>query len=113
MSWARRICPAAPALSEAEMLRIIRAPHITEKATLISEHNQVTFKVALNATKPTIKVAVQHLFDVKVSAVNTVRIDGKTKRLRGVMGRRDDWKKATVTLAKGESIDVTGGISVR
>ena len=94
MSRARRIRPAAPAPSEGEMLRIIRAPHITEKATLVSEHNQVTFKV-------------------KVTNVNTVRMDGKVKRFKGIMGQRADWKKAIVTLAEGESIDVTTGISAR
>ena len=113
MSRARRIRPAAPAPSEGEMLRIIRAPHITEKATLISEHNQVTFKVAIDATKPAIAAAVEHLFKVKVTKVNTVRMDGKVKRFRGIMGRRPDWKKAVITLAEGESIDVTTGISAR
>ncbi len=113
MSRARRIRPAAAAPSEGEMLRIIRAPHITEKATLISEHNQVTFKVAIDATKPAIAAAVEHLFKVKVTKVNTVRMDGKVKRFRGVIGRRPDWKKAVVTLAEGDSIDVTTGISAR
>lgn len=95
------------------MLRIIRAPHITEKATLISEHNQVAFKVAVDATKPAIAAAVEHLFKVKVKAVNTIRMDGKTKRFRGIPGRRADWKKAMVTLEEGHSIDVTTGISAR
>jgi large subunit ribosomal protein L23 len=113
MSRARRIRPAAPAPSEAEMLRIIRAPHITEKATLVSEYNQVTFKVAVDATKPAIAHAIEHLFKVKVTKVNTVRMDGKVKRFRGIMGRRPDWKKAVVTLAEGDSIDVTTGISTR
>jgi large subunit ribosomal protein L23 len=113
MSRARRIRPAAPAPSESEMLRIIRAPHITEKATLVSEHNQVTFKVAVDATKPAIAAAVEHLFKVKVTKVNTIRMDGKVKRFRGVLGRRPDWKKAVVTLAEGESVDITTGISVR
>lgn len=112
MSRARRIRPTTTP-SEAEMLRIIRAPHITEKATLISEHNQVTFKVALDATKPNIAAAIEHLFKVKVKAVNTVRMDGKVKRFRGVLGRRNDWKKAMVTLEEGHSIDVTTGIAAR
>lgn len=110
MSRARRIRPNVMP-SEAEMLRIIRAPHITEKATLISEHNQVTFKVAIDAKKPDIAAAVEHLFGVKVKAVNTVRMDGKVKRFRGVLGKRNDWKKAMVTLEEGHSIDVTTGIS--
>lgn len=113
MSRARRIRPAPPPPSEAEMLRIIRSPHITEKATLVSEHNQVTFKVAIDATKPAIAAAVEHLFKVKVTNVNTVRMDGKVKRFRGIPGQRPDWKKAVVTLAEGESIDVTTGISAR
>lgn len=113
MSSARRIRPAAPTPSEGDMLRIIRAPHITEKATLISEHNQVTFKVAVDATKPAIAAAIEHLFKVKVAKVTTVRMAGKVKRFRGVMGRRAEWKKAVITLAEGESIDVTTGISAR
>jgi len=112
MSRARRIRPVEKP-DEAEMLRIIRAPHITEKATLISEHNQVAFKVAVDATKPAIAAAVEHLFKVKVKAVNTIRMDGKTKRFRGIPGRRADWKKAMVTLEEGHSIDVTTGISAR
>ena len=113
MSAARRRRPAAPPPSEAEMLRIIRAPQITEKATMVSEHNQVTFKVAVDATKPQIAAAVSHLFNVKVEKVNTVRMDGKVKRFRGVLGRRPDWKKAIVTLAEGESVDITTGIAAR
>jgi large subunit ribosomal protein L23 len=113
MSRARRIRPAAPAPSEAEMLRIIRAPHITEKATMVSEHNQVTFKVAIDATKPAIAAAVEHLFKVKVTKVNTIRMDGKVKRFRGILGQRPDWKKAVVTLAEGESVDITTGIPAR
>jgi large subunit ribosomal protein L23 len=112
MSRARRIRPVAKP-DEAEMLRILRAPHITEKATLISEHNQVTFKVAIDATKPGIAAAVEHLFKVKVKAVNTIRMDGKVKRFKGILGRRKDWKKAMVTLEDGHSIDVTTGIPAR
>lgn len=90
--------------------RVIQAPIITEKATLLSEHNQVCFRVALDATKPQIKKAVEELFKVKVEAVNTVRVKGKTKRFKGRPGRRSDVKKAFVTLAEGHSIDVTTGI---
>ena len=78
------------------MYRIILSPIITEKATIISEHNQVTFKVALEATKPEIKVAVEGLFDVKVKAVNTIVQKGKVKRFRGHLGKRSDFKKAIV-----------------
>lgn len=89
---------------------VIRGPHITEKATLVSEHNQVVFKVASDATKPAIKAAVEALFDVKVSAVNTLTQKGKTKKWKGAPYTRSDVKKAIVTLAEGQSIDVTTGI---
>ena len=89
---------------------VIVAPHITEKATLLSEHNAVVFKVAGKATKPEIKAAVEALFDVKVVGVNTLTQKGKTKRWKGKPYRRTDVKKAVVTLAPGQSIDVTSGI---
>ena len=92
------------------MYEIIRAPVITEKATLITEYNQVSFKVPLDATKPEIKAAVESLFKVKVTNVNTLRQKGKTKRFRGHLGKRNDTKKAIVTLAEGDSIDVTTGV---
>jgi len=88
----------------------IVAPHITEKATLLSEHNAVVFKVASKATKPEIKAAVEALFDVKVVGVNTLTQKGKTKRWKGKPYKRSDFKKAVVTLAPGQSIDVTSGI---
>ena len=86
------------------------SPVITEKATLLSEENKVVFEVALTATKPQIKEAVEKLFDVKVEAVNTIKVKGKTKRFRGITGRRNDFKKAIVTLADGQFIDVTTGL---
>ena len=89
---------------------VILAPHITEKATLLSEHNAVVFKVADDATKPEIKAAVEALFEVKVIGVNTLNQKGKTKRWKGKPYRRSDVKKAVVTLAPGQSIDVTSGI---
>lgn len=89
---------------------VIKSPVITEKATLGSEHNQVTFKVAIDATKPAIKAAIEALFDVKVKKVNTLRQEGKVKRFRGIMGKRAETKKAMVTLAEGHSIDVTTGV---
>ena len=89
---------------------VVLAPVITEKATMISEHNQVTFKVPLDASKTEIKTAVERLFDVRVTAVNTLRAKGKTKRFRGIRGQRSDVKKAIVTLAEGDRIDVTTGI---
>jgi large subunit ribosomal protein L23 len=89
---------------------VIVAPHITEKSTLLSENNAVVFKVAEKATKPEIKAAVEALFDVKVVSVNTLTQKGKTKRWKGKPYRRSDVKKAVVTLAAGQSIDVTSGI---
>jgi large subunit ribosomal protein L23 len=99
-----------PAPSRERMYEIIREPVITEKATLISEHNQVSFKVPLDASKPEIKMAVEELFKVKVTAVNTLRQKGKVKRFRGRVGKRNDIKKAIITLAEGQSIDVTTGL---
>ncbi len=89
---------------------VIRAPAITEKSTMASEHNQVVFSVALDANKKLIKEAVEALFDVKVKAVNTLRRKGKIKRFRGVKGKQNDVKKAIVTLEDGHSIDVTTGL---
>ena len=89
---------------------VVLAPHITEKSTLLSEANAVVFKVANDATKPQIKAAVEALFDVKVTAVNTLTQKGKTKRWKGRPYRRSDVKKAVVTLAEGDSIDITTGI---
>ena len=90
---------------------VIVAPHITEKSTLLSEHNAVVFKVADKATKPEIKAAVEALFDVKVVGVNTLTQKGKTKRWKGKPYKRTDIKKAVVTLAEGQSIDITEGVS--
>jgi large subunit ribosomal protein L23 len=89
---------------------VILAPVVTEKATKVSEHNQVVFRVALHATKPEIKEAVEQLFKVKVKGVNTLVKKGKTKRFRGVRGFQGDFKKAVVTLEEGHSIDVTTGL---
>jgi large subunit ribosomal protein L23 len=92
------------------MYTIIQKPHITEKATLGSEHGQVTFQVSREATKPQIKTAVETLYGVKVRAVNTLIQKGKNKRFRGIMGRRSDVKKAVITLQEGEMIDTGTGI---
>lgn len=89
---------------------VIVGPHITEKSTLVSEHNAVVFKVAKDATKPAIKAAVEALFNVTVTGVNTLTQKGKTKRWKGAPYKRTDVKKAIVTLAEGQSIDVTTGI---
>jgi large subunit ribosomal protein L23 len=89
---------------------VVLAPHITEKSTMASEQNAVVFRVANDATKPQIKAAVEALFGVKVTGVNTIVQKGKTKRWKGEAYRRSDFKKAIVTLAEGQSIDVTTGI---
>ena len=89
---------------------VIVGPHITENSTLVSEHNAVVFKVAGDATKPAIKAAVEALFNVKVTGVNTIVVKGKTKKWKGAPYKRSDMKKAIVTLADGQSIDVTTGI---
>jgi large subunit ribosomal protein L23 len=89
---------------------IVLAPHITEKSTMLSETNAVVFKVATKASKPEIKAAVEALFNVKVTNVNTIVTKGKTKRWKGQPYRRSDMKKAIVTLAEGQSIDITEGV---
>ena len=89
---------------------VILAPHITEKSTLASEQNAVVFKVARDATKPQIKEAIEAIYDKKVVAVNTLVTKGKTKRWKGKAYQRSDVKKAIVTLAEGEMIDITSGI---
>ena len=88
----------------------ILAPVITEKATLLSEQNKVVFRVAGDASKDEIAAAVEALFKVNVTKVNTINVKGKTKRFRGIMGKRSDVKKAIVTLAEGQSIDITTGL---
>jgi large subunit ribosomal protein L23 len=96
--------------AEAKHYDTIVSPVITEKATMASEYNKVVFRVRRDATKPQIKDAVEKLFDVKVTAVNTVVRKGKVKRFKGVKGRQSDIKNAVVTLAEGHSIDVTTGL---
>ena len=88
----------------------IVSPVITEKATMLSEQNKVVFRVAKDATKPQIVEAIENLFKVSVVKVNTLNVKGKTKRFRGREGRRSDVKKAIVTLAEGQSIDITTGL---
>jgi large subunit ribosomal protein L23 len=88
----------------------ILAPVITEKATMLTEHNKVVFRVAQDATKDEIASAVEELFKVKVIKVNTLNVKGKTKRFRGHLGRRSDIKKAIVTLQEGQTIDIATGL---
>ena len=90
---------------------LILGPVVTEKSTQGSEHNQVTFRVRTDASKPEIKEAVEGLFEVKVKKVNTILVKGKVKRgRRGRVGKRSDWKKATVSLGEGDTIDVMTGL---
>ena len=93
------------------MFEIVRAPVITEKSTLLNERNQVVLRVAMTASKPEIKAAVESLFKVKVAGVNTLVVKGKTKRFKGRPGVRSDVKKAYVQLAEGQSIDLTSGLA--
>ncbi len=102
---------AKPVISREKMYQTILSPLVTEKATALSERNQVVFRVRLEATKPEIKAAVEGLFNVSVLTVNTLVVKGKTKRFRGREGRRSDWKKAMVRLAEGQSIDLTTGLA--
>ena len=89
---------------------VVLSPHITEKSTMLSENNSVVFKVANDASKPEIKAAVEALFNVKVTGVNTIVTKGKSKRWKGKPYQRSDFKKAIVTLAEGQSIDITEGV---
>jgi large subunit ribosomal protein L23 len=97
-------------LGKERLYGIITAPVITEKSTRGNEDNKLTMSVALDATKPEIKKAVEEIFKVKVTTVNTLRVKGKTKRFRGKLGQRSDRKKAIITLAKGSSIDIASGL---
>ncbi len=99
-----------PAAIDIRHYDVVLAPHITEKSTLLSDHNAVVFKVAGTASKPEIKAAVEALFNVSVTNVNTIVTKGKTKKWKGQPYRRSDVKKAIVTLAAGQSIDITSGI---
>ena len=105
-----RYSPNNATISKERMMEILRRPVITEKATLMAEHNQVSFFVPMDADKFEVKAAVEELFKVKVTSVNTLISKGKAKRFRGRPGKRADAKKAVVTLAEGNSIDVTPGI---
>jgi large subunit ribosomal protein L23 len=89
---------------------VLLAPHITEKSTILSEQNKVVFKVALDSSKDEVASAVEAIYNVKVTKVNTIVTKGKTKRFKGIKGRRSDVKKAIVTLAEGQSIDVKTGL---
>ena len=97
-------------IREERLLKVLKAPHISEKSTMVTEkQNTIVFKVATNATKADIKAAVEKLFEVKVEAVRTLNVMGKTKRTGARVGKRSDWKKAYVTLVEGQDIDFVGG----
>lgn len=89
---------------------VIRRPVVTEKSTAVAEHNKVVFRVATCASKEEIRKAVETIFKVKVTKVNTLNVKGKTKAFRGRLGTRQDYKKAVVTLAEGQNIDLTAGV---
>ena len=99
-----------PAAVDIRHYDVVLSPHITEKSTMLSDHNAVVFKVAGTASKPEIKAAVEALFNVSVTNVNTMVTKGKTKKWKGTPYRRSDVKKAIVTLAAGQTIDITSGI---
>ncbi|SDK36574.1 MULTISPECIES: 50S ribosomal protein L23 [Ferrimonas] len=97
-------------IREERLLKVLLAPHISEKSTMAAElSNTIVFKVATDATKAEVKAAVEKLFEVEVTGVRTVNVKGKTKRTGARFGRRSDWKKAYVTLAEGADIDFVGG----
>ena len=100
-----------PLISRERMYQTILSPIVTEKASGLTEQNQVTFKVPLSAKKPEIKASIEGLFGVTVVAVNTLVVKGKSKRFKGRPGQRSDWKKAVVRLAEGQSIDLTTGLA--
>ena len=97
-------------MSENKAYQVILNPLVTEKSTQQSEFNKVVFSVSINATKQEIKTSVEKLFSVKVKAVNTILLKGKVKRFKGVLGRRSNTKKAIVTLAPGDTIDLSAGV---
>jgi len=92
------------------MYQVLLGPVVTEKTTMVAESNTLTFKVKPEATKPQIKEAIEALYKVKVDTVNTSNVKGKSKRFRGHIGQRSDWKKAYVRLAEGQSVDLSAGI---
>ena len=97
-------------IREERLLKVLKAPHISEKSTMVAEKlNTIVFKVATDATKAEIKAAVEKLFEVKVEAVRTLNVMGKTKRTGARVGKRSDWKKAYVTLVPRQDIDFMGG----
>jgi large subunit ribosomal protein L23 len=111
MSATATAAPRKKVLSREAMYQVIRSPLITEKATMLSEKGQFVFRVAIDASKPEIKAAVEGLFGVTVLGVNTLIQKGKTKRFKGRPGVRSDVKKAVVQLSPGQSIDFSTGLA--
>lgn len=98
-------------MNQERLLNVIRAPHISEKTAMATElANQYVFKVAVDATKPEIKAAVETIFSVSVEKVQVVNTKGKERRTKNGIGRRSDWKKAYVSLTEGQQIDFTAAI---
>lgn len=96
-------------MNQEKIMKVLLGPHESEKSVVIADnYRQITFKVDRNATKKEIKQAVEQLFEVKISAVKTVCVNGKTKQFRQMLGKRKDWKKAYVTLKEGYDINFTG-----
>ena len=97
-------------ISQNKAYQVILSPLVTEKSTQQSEFNKMVFSVPVSATKLDIKLSIEKIFSVKVSAVNTILLKGKVKRFKGVLGRRSNTKKAIVTLAPGNTIDLSAGV---
>lgn len=96
-------------MNQERVFKVLLGPHVSEKATVLADSKkQFVFKVATDATKLEIKKAVESLFDVKVAAVNTLNVQGKTKRTAGGLGKRNDWKKAYIALQPGQDLDFSG-----
>ena len=97
-------------ISQNKAYQVILSPLVTEKSTQQSEFNKMVFSVPVNATKLEVKLSIEKIFSVKVKAVNTILLKGKVKRFKGVLGRRSNTKKAIVTLAPGNTIDLSAGV---
>ncbi len=97
------------AARQERLMTVIRGPHVSEKTHMAAENNQVVLKVRVDASKSEIRQAVEMMFEVKVEGVTVANVKGKTKRFGQTRGRRNDWKKAYVTLAEGSQIETLLG----
>ena len=97
-------------ISQNKAYQVILNPLVTEKSTQQSEFNKMVFSVPVNATKLEVKSSIEKIFSVKVKAVNTILLKGKVKRFKGVLGKRNDIKKAVITLVEGNTIDISAGV---